>query len=50
MTANLREWRHLLKLRTSSKAHPQMRQIAGMILSALKAKLPVVFEDICYDA
>lgn len=50
MTANLRQWRHILKLRTSSKAHPQMRQIAGMILSALKAKLPVVFEDICHDA
>lgn len=50
VTANLREWRHLLKQRTSSKAHPQMRQIAGMILAALKAKLPVVFEDICHDA
>lgn len=49
-TANLREWRHILKLRTSSKAHPQMRQIAGLILCQLKAKLPVVFEDICHDA
>lgn len=46
ITANLREWRHILKLRTSSKAHPQMRQIAAMILAALKAKLPAVFEDI----
>ena len=46
MTANLREWRHILKLRTSSKAHPQMRQVAGMILAILKEKLPVVFEDI----
>lgn len=49
VTANLRQWRHVLKLRTSPKAHPQMRQIADMILAALKAKLPVVFEDICYD-
>jgi len=46
MTANLREWRHILKLRTDKKAHPQMREIAFMILNVLKEKLPVVFEDI----
>ena len=46
MTANLREWRHILKLRTDSKAHPQMRQVANMILDILKEKLPVMFEDI----
>lgn len=44
MTANLREWRHVLKLRTSSKAHPQMRQVAEMIFEILYGKLPVVFE------
>ena len=27
MTANLREWRHILKLRTAHDAHPQMREI-----------------------
>lgn len=27
MTANLREWRHFLKLRTSTAAHPQMREL-----------------------
>lgn len=46
MTANLREWRHILKLRTDKAAHPQMRQVAFMILKILKDKLPVVFEDI----
>lgn len=46
MTTNLREWRHILKLRTDKKAHPQMRQIAGMILDIFKDKLPAVFEDI----
>ena len=46
MTANLRELRHILKLRTAKDAHPQMRQIANMILKILKQKLPVVFEDI----
>ena len=46
MTANLREWRHVLKLRTSKAAHPQMRQVAGQILEILRNKLPVVVEDI----
>ncbi len=46
MTANLREWRHVLKLRTDKAAHPQMRQVAGQILEILRDKLPVVVEDI----
>ena len=46
MTANLREWRTILKLRTAKDAHPQMRQVANMILAVLKEKLPVIFEDI----
>lgn len=46
MTANLREWRHFLKLRTSPAAHPQMREVACILLGKLKAKIPVVFDDI----
>lgn len=46
MTANLREWRHFLKLRTSPRAHPQMRQIAVEIHKILSANLPVIFSDI----
>lgn len=46
MTADLREWRHVLKLRTSQKAHPQMREVAGKILDVFKEKLPVIVEDI----
>ena len=46
MTMNLREWRHFLKLRTSKAAHPQMRQVANMILTMFKEKIPVIFEDI----
>ena len=49
MTANLREWRTILKLRTDKAAHPQMRQVANMILDVLKEKLPIVFEDIGDD-
>lgn len=46
MTANLRELRHILKLRTDKAAHPQMRFIAGQILQILRDKLPVIVEDI----
>ena len=46
MTANLREWRHFLKLRTSKKAHPQMREVAIKIYEILNEKLPVIFSDI----
>lgn len=46
MTANLREWRHFLKLRTSPAAHPQMRELATPLLSILQGTIPVVFDDI----
>ena len=46
MTANLREWRWILKQRTSKAAHPQMREVANQILAVLKDKLPVIVEDI----
>lgn len=45
-TMNIREWRHFFKLRTSPAAHPQMREIANMMLKEFKAQLPVLFEDI----
>ena len=46
MTANIREWRHFLKLRTSAFSHPQMRQVTIPLLNELKSLIPVVFEDI----
>ena len=46
MTANLREWRHIIKLRTNKASHPQMRVVAGKILGILREKLPVIVEDI----
>lgn len=49
VTMNLREWRHFFKLRTSNKAHPQMREIARPLLIHLKSILPVVFDDITFD-
>lgn len=46
MTANLREWRHFLKLRTSKRAHPQMREVALKIYKILNDNLPIIFSDI----
>lgn len=46
MTANLREWRHFLKLRCSTAAHPQIREISIMLLDQLKREIPIVFDDI----
>jgi len=45
-TANIREWRHILKLRTSKAAHPQMRALMIPLLKELQEKLPILFEDI----
>lgn len=46
MTANIREWRHFLKLRCSSAAHPQMQQVAKMILDEFYRSMPTLFDDV----
>ena len=46
VSMNLREWRHFFKLRTSERAHPQMREIATPLLMQFKELVPVVFDDI----
>ena len=46
---NLREWRHFFKLRTSLRAHPQMREVACAMLDKFKSMIPVIFDDIDYE-
>lgn len=46
MTADIREWRHFIKLRNSHAAHPQMREVADMLAVLFKDNYPVFFEDI----
>ena len=48
VSMNLREWRHFFKLRTSIKAHPQMREVDCGLLDELKKRIPVIFDDIMY--
>lgn len=46
MSANLREWRHFLRLRCAPAAHPQMREVACMLRDQLVGALPVIFGDL----
>lgn len=46
MTANIREWRHFLKLRCSKAAHPQLRELALALLVLFHCNVPVLFDDI----
>ena len=46
VSMNLRSWRHFFELRTSGRAHPQIREIAVPLLRELADKMPVFFKDI----
>ena len=50
MTADIREWRHFLKLRTADAAHPQMKEVARPLLNKFKQLIPVLFDDITYES
>ena len=43
MTANLRQWLHVLKLRTAKEAHPQMRALMLDTAALFHDRLPVLF-------
>ena len=49
VTANLREWRHIFKLRTSKRAHPQIRALMLDCLEGFKEDIPILFDDIGGD-
>lgn len=49
VTANMREWRHILKLRAAGitgTPHPQMLEVMVPLLNELREKMPVLFDDI----
>ena len=46
MTANVREWRHFLRLRCDAAAHPQMREVATQVLGEFYKRIPVLFDDV----
>jgi len=46
MSANFREWRHFIELRTSKAAHPEIRIIANKIYDILVKECPIIFSDL----
>lgn len=46
VTANYREWRHILKLRTDLAAHVDMRHMMNDLLREFQQKIPIIFDDI----
>ena len=49
MTANIREWKHILSLRTTKHVHPSIRQVLIPLLKYFKEEMPEIFGDIEYD-
>ena len=49
LTCNIREWRHLLSLRTTFHVHPSIRQLLIPVLVKFKQDMPELFADIEYD-
>ena len=53
VTMNLREWIHFFNLRaigTTGAPHPQMKEIAVMVLEKFSNELPEIFGDMYFDA
>ncbi len=46
VTANLREWRHIFKLRCAVTSHPQMVNLMQSCLRGFVQEIPVVFDDL----
>lgn len=47
VTANLREWRHILNIRVvNNRAHPQIREALLPILRQVRTHMPEVFKDL----
>ena len=49
MTANIREWKHILSLRCSNHTHPSIRQVLIPLLLKFKEDMPEIFGDVPYD-
>lgn len=45
-TLNINAWRHCLALRSSQKAHPEIRRSMAVLLSYFTKMLPILFTDI----
>jgi thymidylate synthase (FAD) len=46
LTTNIREWRHMMKIRTANGCHPQMVVLMTKVVEWFKETLPLFVEDI----
>jgi thymidylate synthase (FAD) len=46
ITANLREWRHILELRTKNDVYPDLRELMNNLKVKLIEELPLIFGDL----
>lgn len=46
VTANLRQWRHIFRLRTAKTAHPQIRELMCSCLKGFQEQAPILFDDL----
>lgn len=49
MTANIREWKHILELRCTKHAHPAVQQVMIPLLLHFKETMPEIFDSIEYN-
>lgn len=49
MTANIREWKHILELRANKHAHPAVQQVMIPLLLKFKEDMPEIFNSIEYN-
>lgn len=49
MTANIREWKHILELRCTKHAHPSVQQIMIPLLLHFKETMPEIFGNVEYN-
>lgn len=46
VTGNLRNWRHLLIMRTTKETHPDFRRVTIPLLAEMQQRIPILYDDI----
>jgi thymidylate synthase (FAD) len=46
VTGNLRNWRHLLIMRTTQETHPDFKRVMIPLLTIMQQRIPLLFDDI----
>ena len=45
-TTNFTNWAHFFRLRAAKPSHPQMRIVACDLLKQVRARVPIIFDDV----